>query len=278
MSTTIIMISGYARSGKDTLANALIEYSRTESARVSFATPLKRAVQLALKELGLGHIDAFTEDPALKALLRPLFVEVGKAARAIDKNVFVKAAWLDVNDLAHNGKELIVVPDLRYPNEIELFRKWAGDNGDTVKHVHIRREGNEAANEEEYLSVLSLPLADDRCQFEDGAVGGIAKWADKYVSDLWAKGIFKNKKLAVAYDEKAPIFISPAPGLTPEARFVRDNVPGVRIDELEERIKKLEQQVANQNLALNRVANVFDTYLSRNAYYHVLQALEGNAK
>lgn len=204
---TIILISGYARSGKDTLAKHLIGYSRTESARVSFATPLKRAVQLSLKELGLGHIDAFTEDPALKALLRPVFVEVGKAARAIDKDVFVKAAWKDICDLA-SGKELLVVPDLRYSNEIELFRKWGEGVGDTVKHIHIDRIGNLAANDEEYNSVRALPDADAYCIFEDGHTADIAKWADNYVSDLWAEGIFKNKKLAVAYDEKAPIFTS----------------------------------------------------------------------
>jgi hypothetical protein len=339
MSTTIIMISGYARSGKDTLANALTEYSRTESARVSFATPLKRAVQIALNELGLGHIDAFTEDPALKALLRPLFVEVGKAARAIDKDVFVKAAWRDVCDLAYQGKELIVVPDLRYSNEIELFRRWGEVNEYTVKHVHIRRSGNKAANQEEFESVHFLPLADDSCEFREGAISDIAEWADKYVSDLWAKGIFKNKKLAVAFDEKASVFtdghhhvmpaeqrasISASPGMPINKAKVsgycepkggtfiwgnktfvdpvafegelkaldarldklsqrvdtdRANLEGHEQDigKLEERIKKLEQQVANQNQALNRVANVFDTYLSRNAYYHVLQALEGNA-
>ena len=204
---TIILISGYARSGKDTLAKALIEYARTkESARVSFATPLKRAVQLALNELGLGHIDAFTEDPKLKALLRPLFVEVGKAARAIDKDVFVKAAWKDICDLGSNGKELLVVPDLRYSNEIELFRKWGEGVGDTVKHIHISRSGNESANQEEYESVKALPSPDVGVMFMDGATSDIAQWADKYMTQLWVKGIFKDKKIAVAYDEKASVW------------------------------------------------------------------------
>lgn len=300
---TIILISGYARSGKDTLAKALIEYARTkESARVSFATPLKRAVQLALNELGLGHVDAFTEDPKLKALLRPLFVEVGKAARAIDKDVFVKAAWKDICDLA-SGKELLVVPDLRYSNEIELFRKWGEGVGDTVKHIHISRSGNEAANQEEYESVKALPSPDAAAMFMDGATSDIAEWADKYMTQLWAKGIFKDKKLAVAYDEKASVWTdikteqsSDSPFVTVTASvakfagtlhgldgkpitlthgvsgterfgadvierrnelraedqkamseackaFVRDNIPGVRIDELEKRWVRVTDKV-----------------------------------
>jgi len=290
---TIILISGYARSGKDTLAKALIEYARTkESARVSFATPLKRAVQLALNELGLGHIDAFTEDPKLKALLRPLFVEVGKAARAIDKDVFVKAAWKDICDLGSNGKELLVVPDLRYSNEIELFRKWGEGVGDTVKHIHIRRSGNEAANQEEYESVKALPSPDDLCVFKDGAVSEIAKWADKYMTQLWAKGIFKDKKLAVAYDEKASVWTdikteqsSDSPFVTVTAsvtnlmkedeakrikeaadRFIRDNIPGVRIDELEKRWVRVTDKVGelmNKTQSLDEEFHSMDEIIDR---------------
>lgn len=176
----IILISGYARSGKDTLANALTkELAHLEPVRVKFADPLKRAVQLVLKELGLGHIDAFTEDEELKKILRPLMVEVGKCARAIDKDVFVKAAWRDIKDLFANGKNVAIVPDLRYFNEIELFKEWSDRNGWRLNHLRICRVGNGAANEEELHSICSLPQADAYRIFAEGDFNGIETWANE---------------------------------------------------------------------------------------------------
>lgn len=182
MKPTIIMISGYARSGKDTLANAFLEAAQGHGrAKVSFATPLKKAVQLALNYLGLSHIDAFTEDPKLKALLRPLYVEVGKAARAIDKDVFVKAAWREVWGIIDKKDDIVVIPDLRYANEIEYFRSMSVTHGSHVFHMHIDRFGNEAANEEERESVKALPNPDCGVMFQDGQIEDIKKCARELI-------------------------------------------------------------------------------------------------
>ena len=176
----IILISGYARSGKDCLANAIEkELAHLEPVRVKFANPLKRAVQLVLNDLGLGHIDAFTEDEELKKILRPLMVEVGKCARTIDKDVFVKAAWKDITDLFQNGKGVAIVPDLRYANEINLISQWARDVGWNVTHLRIGRMGNHAANDEELQSISSLPPSDAHRIFADGNILGIVQWAEE---------------------------------------------------------------------------------------------------
>ena len=117
----IILISGYARSGKDSLANALEkQLAHREPVRVKFANVLKTALGVALQRIGLD-VDVFTEDEQQKQAIRPLLVEFGKFARSVDKDVFVKAAWKDICDLFQNGKGVVIVPDLRYANEINLI-------------------------------------------------------------------------------------------------------------------------------------------------------------
>ena len=189
----IILISGYARSGKDTLANALDkQLADLEPVRVKFANVLKNALQKALNDVGLGHIDVFTEDPIQKELIRPLFVEFGKYCRANDKDVFVRTAWRDISDLFYNGKGVVIVPDLRYSNEIQLISEWAKQLGWNVIHIRICRIGNQAANEEEMQSVCSLPNADAYCTFAGGDVDGIERWAKDLIEAAKKEEIRKS--------------------------------------------------------------------------------------
>lgn len=317
----IILISGYARSGKDSLANALEKHlAHREPVRVKFANVLKTALGVALQRIGLD-VDVFTEDEQQKQAIRPLLVEFGKFARSVDKDVFVKAAWADICSLFANGKGVVIVPDLRYANEINLISEWAAEEVWAVTHLRICRMGNQAANDEELHSINTLPSPDAVRIFADGNVDGIADWAEELcrkpglpyeiqmppVASEAAKEAMRKATAAgpvhpwTAWAEKEkaffklnntqPMFTKPweeeiraldatIDKLSQRVDTDRANLEGHEQDigKLEERIKQLEQQVANQNLALNRVANVFDTYLSRNAYYHVLQALEGNAK
>lgn len=180
----IILISGYARSGKDSLAQALErELAHLEPVRVKFANELKTALGYSLvAKLGLTDVDVFTEDNAAKQAIRPLLVEFGKYARSIDKDVFVKAAWDTICDLFENGKGVAIVPDLRYANEINLISEWAKKNGWDVTHLSIRRYGNEAANNEELLSINCLPQANAQRMFMDGDLNGIERWAKELCS------------------------------------------------------------------------------------------------
>jgi phosphomevalonate kinase len=208
MSKRIILISGYAQSGKDTLANALVErLDEQQPVITKFAHPLRMGLAAALKEVGLGHIDVWTEDPKLKEILRPLMVEFGKWCRARDKDVFVKATFNNVSDLFDQGKEVAIIPDLRYSNEVLRFKEWSKVR---VNHLRIGRLGSLAANEEEFQSVKELMdvCPPDREQwFEPGDVLGIQNWA----TDLcrfpalpmpeWLKGGPVDPKKVAAYSQ-----------------------------------------------------------------------------
>lgn len=327
----IILISGYARSGKDTLANDILwEFVNTkrQAAITKFANALKAALQLALNDVGLGHINVFTEDTREKELLRPLLVEFGKYCRAKDKNVFVNKTIEDVDALLAQGKEAVMISDCRYLNEAHLVRRFGAEHGIGVERVKIGRYGNKPANEEERESIEELNLHDN-CEegwtFPEGDTDGIKAWAKRIAgtnigkltgasleyakpnkgTEAWIAGNHEPRihgmdapdldalRFGHTHDPKPAPVEQQLKALWDESLAMDEIIDRVskRVDsaqrnlegheqdigKMQERIEKLEQQVANQNQALNRVANVFDTYLSRNAYYHVLQALEGKA-
>jgi hypothetical protein len=184
----IILISGYARSGKDSLANHIkreLEIESHEARVLKFANALKEALQASLNRVGLGHIDVFTEDEEQKKLLRPLLVEFGKFARKMDKDVFVKALIKDMEALFCGGIEFALISDCRYLNEASLVRAWAKDTGSIITRLHIHREGLEAANDEERQSIYELNNLDrgfSERTFREGDLFGIEAWAQELVN------------------------------------------------------------------------------------------------
>ena len=68
MKHVLIPIAGFARSGKDTLADAIFDHLAEDEPEYSviilkFADALKESLQVALDEAGV-KIDVFTEDTA----------------------------------------------------------------------------------------------------------------------------------------------------------------------------------------------------------------------
>lgn len=234
----IIMISGYARSGKDSLANALTkELAHLEPVRVKFANVLKAALGVALQRIGID-VDVFTEDEELKKALRPLLVEFGKFARSQYKDVFVKAAWTDICDLFENGKGVVIVPDLRYPNEINLISEWSEMQDWPVTHLRIGRMGNRAANEEELQSITALPQADAVRIFAEGDLAGI---------DAWANELCRQPSLPMPHwlrEGQTSSFVVQSEGLTTAdaiAQLSQRMISlGVTLERMDARLKKLE--------------------------------------
>lgn len=182
MRKRIILISGFARSGKDTLANALRQRIGMHKTKVfKFATPLRQSLHQALAAVGLGTVDLWTEEPTLKAQLRPLMVEFGRFCRAQDKDVFVKATHGLIADDFRNGLEVAIIADCRYLNEAQLTRKVGQEAGLEVQRVNIRTHGVQAANLEEMTSMAALDdgdAADYDASFEMGDIQSIERAAD----------------------------------------------------------------------------------------------------
>lgn len=147
---TIIGLTGYAGSGKDEAAKALIE--QRGFVRIGFAdilkevayklnpiigfTPIASYIRLVDAVDTLGWDDAKRESPEIRSLLQRLGTEAGR-------EVFGESFWIDramdrINKLPHY--QAVVITDVRFPNEAAALRFYGG------KIVRIIRNGVGAVN------------------------------------------------------------------------------------------------------------------------------------
>jgi hypothetical protein len=194
----VVAIAGYARTGKDTIADAIFDISESVHPEycvlvAKFADSLKQSVQDALEDLDL-EVDVFTENTDQKANIRPLLVAYGEFCRSVDKNVWVDRVIEGVTDWVHEaptGLSLTLIPDMRYANEYDKLEAVCKKNNWTFVPVYISRVGQGPANAEEARSINEM-LDSDRFSkgnattlvFEDGDVNGIHEYAARFVDAL----------------------------------------------------------------------------------------------
>ena len=140
MKHILIPICGFARAGKDSLADFIFDHLEVTEPSYSvitlkFADALKTDLEKALGAVGV-KVDAFTEDTEKKKALRPMLVAYGEYRRSLDPDVWVKkvlkeiGVWVSetVPDSESAGS-VILVPDLRYLNEYEKLKAVADQHG-----------------------------------------------------------------------------------------------------------------------------------------------------
>lgn len=141
----LIGITGYARSGKDTLyerSKLLLEKEGKKACRFAFADALKEECDDFLKN-NTG-ISAFTEDSKEKEIIRPFLVTYGtEIRRKLDENCWLKKIQEGVVDQLNKGY-YVFVTDVRFKNEA----KWVSINGGII--THVSRTGVKPANHEEH--------------------------------------------------------------------------------------------------------------------------------
>jgi hypothetical protein len=146
---TIVLLSGYARSGKDTFAEGMTRYS-VDIKRIAYADALKDAANEFSRNLGLSvnfHEEIF------KAQNRDTLVALGRFARSIHRDVFV----FNLTEAANRERGHVVVTDCRYLNETVVTKQLMGEvRGWRVIHLHIETEGVGPANEEEASSIREM--------------------------------------------------------------------------------------------------------------------------
>ena len=159
---TVILVTGYARTGKDTFAQAVLDLV-PGARKVAFADELKAASNLFLERLNLhGLADLRTEGD--KVRFREFLVAGGRMARALHQDVFAdlaaRAAYLNLL-----AGRVVVMPDWRYRNELVAVQTACSPY--KVVTVRLHREDTGAANEEE---AGSMALIEDTCRIDhDGA-------------------------------------------------------------------------------------------------------------
>ena len=121
----LVGISGYARSGKDTVAGILVERGWR---RIAFADTLKLLAEkvdppvdghTSLRDLlGAGGWEQAKSNQQVRRFLQDL----GGGVR----DVLGLGIWVDALFRSTNGHTKIVIPDMRYPNEMAEIKRRGG--------------------------------------------------------------------------------------------------------------------------------------------------------
>ena len=179
---TVFVITGYARTGKDTLGEAIANLI-PGTKRVAFADLLKSAGNLFLERLDL-HDAADLHTDADKARFRDFLVTAGKMARSLDPDVFARSAAHIASHWLTAGR-CVVMTDWRYRNELEQVQGRCAPH--PVVTVRLHRQDTGPANEEE---AFHMSLIEDTCRvdheaaFKSGETGAIRDLAHTLVSQI----------------------------------------------------------------------------------------------
>lgn len=141
----LIGITGFARSGKDTIykrAKTILENEGRKCCRFAFADALKYESDEFLKK-NTG-ISAFTEDPKEKEIIRSFLVTYGTdIRRRLDENCWIKSIQDKVVEKLNEGYNVFIT-DVRFKNEAE----WIKMNHGIL--TYVSRDGIKPANHEEH--------------------------------------------------------------------------------------------------------------------------------
>lgn len=167
--TPVILVSGYARAGKNTFADGMIRKSRKFDGcliETSFAAVLKSAANEYLDSVGLLTASSDFFENGFKNKYRDALVELGRMSRDIDKDIFAKKVANHILDMSElRGRNYpFVVTDWRYLNEYLVLRDILEPRGFRVVTVRIDTAGILPANDEELHSLAEIrrKMAPDR--------------------------------------------------------------------------------------------------------------------
>lgn len=153
---TLVLIAGFARAGKDTLASGLLEWSTRPAEHINFADALKEAANHYLDYLQLDG-DFFNEP--FKVEHRKFLVDAGTFARSIDRDIFARhlANWAQVMKHADQpAPETVVTSDWRYSNELRVCQDVLWEKGWKVRTIYVATAGIGPANDEELDSIAEI--------------------------------------------------------------------------------------------------------------------------
>jgi len=153
---TLVLICGFARAGKDTLASGILEWSTRPARKQNFADYLKDAANDYLMSLNLEG--DFHNEP-FKVQHRDFLVAAGRLARSIDKDIFAKhmANFCPMQMTpGEQAPETVVCSDWRYGNELVVCQEILHELGWKVRTIHVSTAGVGPANDEELDSILAI--------------------------------------------------------------------------------------------------------------------------
>lgn len=127
MDPTIVLLSGWSRSGKDTVASLMID--ELGFYRVAFADTLKqmcaRRFDMSLDDFGIRKDRPLAEQckqyPDAKTP-RDILLAYAADLRMIDDKIFANTVAIQIKRLYEDGVRRFVVSDWRWPMEADVLR------------------------------------------------------------------------------------------------------------------------------------------------------------
>ena len=116
-----ILISGKRLSGKDTVANILSELLKDKTIEITHLADAIRKEVMDLYPHEITNIKQLADnDDPIKKKYRPELIRIGQERRAVNVD-----HWCEVTleDGLYSGKDVVIIPDIRFPNELKFFRK-----------------------------------------------------------------------------------------------------------------------------------------------------------
>lgn len=151
----VIGISGYARSGKDTLASIIKESLVSKNTKVkvfSFAYALKNDINdFCSSKIG---ISSFSEETESKTKIRPILIAYGQVQRSISNGKY----WLnklkpEIDAFFDQDGDVAIISDLRFKeyefDEVDFIRSYKNNMIITVSRIMENGILNTAAHESE---------------------------------------------------------------------------------------------------------------------------------
>lgn len=123
MKKTVIGITGYARSGKDTFFSLLKQRSSSIYHRFAFADELKRDLHsFLIEKCGINIFDVPNEK---KHIVRPILIAYGCLQRDLGDGLhWVRQTEKALNaSLMHDPNFIPVITDVRFPNEAAYLKE-----------------------------------------------------------------------------------------------------------------------------------------------------------
>ena len=157
---TLILITGFARSGKTTLADGIVAGAKSEVSHFNFADALKQSCDTWMSLLDIGEADSENSfyNEEFKVKHRGFLVSAGEFARSIDPDVFARSVIRHCDMRAsycadENIDCVVVCSDWRYPNEFYAPFLELTMDGWQIVTIHIESIGVLPANEVEGLTI-----------------------------------------------------------------------------------------------------------------------------
>jgi hypothetical protein len=132
----ILLLSGYARSGKDSVANLLEEECGFR--RFAFADALKEMVA-AHTGIPVALFHSLQKDsviPGSSKTYRDLLIEVADQKRAVDPDIFSR---LIATQIVESDSDRIVISDWRYKREESFLRSTLDPTVYHIQRGRVRR-------------------------------------------------------------------------------------------------------------------------------------------